>query len=500
MLAKTKRERKLDLYEPYLKQREFHALGATKRERGLIAANRVGKTECAAAEVTMHLVGEYPDDWTGKRFNHPTRWWAAGVDGTTVRDVQQKKLCGDPPGLDSALGTGYIPKDAIVGSPSRLARPTNLYDTLTVRCRVNGRLDESALSTLSFKSYPEGREGFQGEGLHGVWLDEQPPDDVYSEAWTRLATTGGHLLLTCTPLKGKTEAIARFMDEPAPERAYVNMGIQDAARGHDPERPHLGHFDPLAIPGIIAGYPAHEREARAYGVPQLGEGRVFLTPEDEFKIERPDVPVFWRKLWGLDFGGVGINSHPFAAVLLAHDTDYDIVYLLNALRLKGMTRLQHIPKIRQICALAPVAWPHDGNEQREGQGATVTLAHQYKVPMEGMPGLNMHHTHATWPQGGYSTAAAVDELDERIKTGRFKVVDTETAFFDEYRMYHRDKGLLVKENDDVLSAVFKGLMMLRIAKPVPLGGDNARLKPRSEPRPVIIDPWLNQPIDSFRNF
>ena len=121
--------------------------------------------------------------------------------------------------------------------------------------------------------------------------------------------------------------------------------------------------------------------------------------------------------------------------------------------MQGVTRLQHIPKIREIAALPPVAWPHDGNEKREGQGTTETLADQYRNPMPGFLGLNMLPSHATWPEGGYSTEAAVNELDDRMKTGRFKVFDDQVDFLSETRQYHRDKGLIVKINDDLLSAL-----------------------------------------------
>jgi len=49
------------------------------------------------------------------------------------------------------------------------------------------------------------------------------------------------------------------------------------------------------------------------------------------------------------------------------------------------------------------------------------------------------------------------------------------GFLEEYRLYHRDKnGLLVKENDDAISAARYGLMSLRFARtsirPPPRGG------------------------------
>ena len=57
--------RRLEFYEPYPKQRAFHAAGNIPGvvERLLCAANQVGKTLSASAEVAMHATGKYPSWW-----------------------------------------------------------------------------------------------------------------------------------------------------------------------------------------------------------------------------------------------------------------------------------------------------------------------------------------------------------------------------------------------------------------------------------------------------
>jgi hypothetical protein len=78
---KTRRltENRLAYYKPYPKQIEFHAAGATVRERLLMAANQVGKTWAGGSECAMHATGRYPDDWKGYRFNRPTVGWASAA-------------------------------------------------------------------------------------------------------------------------------------------------------------------------------------------------------------------------------------------------------------------------------------------------------------------------------------------------------------------------------------------------------------------------------------
>ena len=270
------------------------------------------------------------------------------------------------------------------------------------------------------------------------------------------------MFLTFTPLKGRTTVVERYLSEPAPWRATVIMGIKDAL-----------HIPPERRAEIIAGYPVNEREARTNGTPMLGEGRVFTMPLEAILEPRiSNVPVEWRKIWGVDFG----IDHPFAAVLLAWDIDTDTVHLLHGIRMAGGTPLNHVPAVRAIAAGVPVAWPHDGHQRDKTTG--TELAAHYRNPGPGMQGLNMLGTHATHASGGNSLMAGIDEMNLRMETGRFKVSDQMTEWASEYALYHYEKGIPVALRDDLLAATRYALMMKRFAKPVPLGSRTARV-PRS---------------------
>ena len=56
----------------------------------------------------------------------------------------------------------------------------------------------------------------------------------------------------------------------------------------------------------------------------------------------------------------------------------------------------------------------------------------------------------------------MDMLD-RMQTGRFKVFSNLDDWFQEFRIYHRKDGLVVKLRDDLMSATRIGLMMKRKA-------------------------------------
>ena len=196
---------RLQEYEPYARQRAFHAAGALHRERLLMAANQVGKSWCGAAEAAFHATGRYPDWWEGRRFDRPTRGWAASITAEVARDTVQRLLVGDPR-QEAAWGSGFLPGDSITAWTRRSGAPGAL-DSVSVR-HVSGQV-----STIGFKSYDQGRTRWQGETLDWVWLDEEPPLALYMEAVTRTNTTVGPVWITFTPLLGLSEVVRLFLED-----------------------------------------------------------------------------------------------------------------------------------------------------------------------------------------------------------------------------------------------------------------------------------------------
>lgn len=197
--------------EKYAKHLEFFRVGATFRERCFMAANRVGKTVTGAYETSCHLTGLYPDWWEGRRFDRPIRAWAAGKTNETTRDIVQGSLMGEvQPGVarKGFTGTGLVP-GALIKQDSVAWKQgvADLCDTVKVKHASGG------WSQLGFKSYQQGRGSFEGTAQHVIWLDEEPPLDVYGECLIRTATTKGIILLTFTPLEGMSETVMQFMPQ-----------------------------------------------------------------------------------------------------------------------------------------------------------------------------------------------------------------------------------------------------------------------------------------------
>jgi len=417
-------------YVPYDKQGAFHAAGAAQRERLFMAGNQLGKTTAGAAEVAFHATGLYPEWWRGRRFERPTVGWAAGITAETTRDTVQRLLLGRPRGAN----LGYVP-DRLVEKVASVYTMAGATDTVMVRHASGG------LSVLAFKSYEKGRAKWQGESLDYVWFDEEPPQDVYSEGLTRISATSGLVFMTFTPLLGMSEVVRRFLGDSSPDRGVTQMTIDDAA-----------HIPAAERARIVQGYPPHEREARAMGLPQLGSGRIFPVAESALAVDAFAIPRHWPLIGGIDFGW----DHPTAAVRLALDREADCIYVTHTYRQAEATPMIHAAVLKSWGAGLDWAWPADGLAHDKGSG--VRLAELYRAQ-----GLALLSGHATFEDGSMGVEAGLLEMLERMQSGRWKVFRHLTDWFEEFRLYHRRDGRVVKREDDLLAASRYAMMMRRFA-------------------------------------
>lgn len=210
-------QNKIDSYYPddgplrrelYPKHLEFFRVGRTYRERCFMAGNRIGKTEGSGGyETALHLTGLYPEWWEGRRFDRPVRGWAAGKTSETTRDIIQAKLFGPishHTGDKGVAGTGLV-RGRSLGRITWKAGVADLIDTIQVKHASGG------WSLLGLKSYHQGRGSFEGTEQDFVWLDEEPPEDIYGECLVRTATTNGSVYITFTPLEGITGTVLSFL-------------------------------------------------------------------------------------------------------------------------------------------------------------------------------------------------------------------------------------------------------------------------------------------------
>lgn len=402
--------------ELYKKHLDFFKGGATFKERLFMAANRVGKSESGAYETTLHLTGLYPEWWEGKRFDQPVQWWACGTTSETTRDIVQDKLCGSV----TNLGTGMIPAHLITHHTRRPHGLPGAIEQIWVK-HVSG-----GVSTLGFKAYEQGRQSFEGTAKHGAWCDEEPPQDCYTEMLYRTMTTRGIVYTTFTPLQGMSDVVRGFI-EPDKEEAkgyklMINAGWDDV--------PHLSEDEKRSL---LATTPPFQRDARSKGLPQLGAGAIYQMPESELSVMPFAIPNHWPRVFGMDTGGVT------AAVWLAVDRENQTVYLYDCYKRDHPEPVIHasaikargswIPGVADAAALLMTA--HDREQ-------TIRL---YKKM-----GLDL-----SLPDKAVETG--IQEVWELMSGGRFKVFSSVSAWWQEYRLYHRDeKGKIVKTNDHLMDA------------------------------------------------
>ena len=434
-----------DLYKKHL---SFFRAGKEHRERLMIAGNRSGKSTIGAYEMTCHLTGRYPPWWEGRRFGKPIKAWACGESGKKVREVVQEKLFGPP----NAIGTGMIPGEYITSRNMKAGVP-DAIDTAWIQHISGGH------SLLTLKSYEQRREGFDGDAIEVIWLDEEATVPIYTECLLRSMTTGGLLLLTFTPLSGLTELVQLFL--PGGTLDQTAVGSRFVVSCTWDEVPHLS---PEVKEELWASIPPYQRDARSKGIPQLGSGAIYPVPESDVVIADFQIPDHWPRAYALD---VGWNKT--AAIWGAQDPETATIYLYSE-----YYRAQAEPVIHAEAIKARGSWipgvidpAARGRSQRDGS----RLMQCYQDL-----GLDLQFSENAVEAGLY-------EVWQLLSSGKLKVFESCQNWREEFRLYRRNEdGKIVKERDHLMDCT-KYLCLS--------GRDRMRalpVKQKPEPQYRYVDP------------
>lgn len=442
LLEEKKRREHLNRYKTlystlYPWQTEFVSKTGEYSQVCLIAANRIGKTYTGTYVDAIHALGEYPEDWTGHRFDHAPLIWVLGYSGEKLRDLLQAPLVGNL--SDGKCDGGLIPADRVVDViPSGVPR---LAKEVKVKHASGG------VSRVQFWSYSQGQHALMGDSVDWFHIDEEPKDQtIYPQVLTRTATgdqgRGGRGILTFTPENGRTDLVIQFMDTPGPGQYCMNAGWDDA--------PHLSE---KVKEELIASYPEHQREMRTKGLPMLGHGRIYDLAEDYITCDPFEIPPHWFVIDGMDFGW----DHPQAQVQLVEDRDTGTFYVTRAWKKERNSPNEAWGAVKLWAAGVPTAWPLDGLQTEKGSGKQQKAYYSEA-------GFSLCHEHATWPDGSNGVEAGLFELRDLMSKGKLKVFRGLRDWFDEFLQYHRDeRGNIVKKRDDVMDATRYAYMMRRYA-------------------------------------
>lgn len=410
--------------ELYPKHTQFFEAGSVYRERMMMAANRIGKTEGVGGyELVLHLTGQYPSWWTGRRFNRPIKAWAAGDTGKTVRDILQEKILG-PVG---SFGTGLIPKTCI----NKVLNKAGIADAVEI---VSVKHISGGNSRLTFKSYDQRREAFQGTEQDVILLDEEPPMDVYTECLMRTMTNNGMVMLTFTPLMGMSEVVLSIL----PKGTESEDGETDESQSKfvvSASWDDVPHLSPAAKQQLWDSIPPFQRDSRTKGIPQLGAGAIYPVPESDIIVPDFAIPDHWPRGYALD---VGWNRT--AALWGAHDLESDIIYLYSE-HYRGQAEPSvHAESIRGRGKWIPgcIDPAARGRSQRDGE--------QLKQQYEDL-GLDLMNANNAKEAGIYA-------VWQRLSYGKMKVFSSLNNWKSEFRLYRRDdKGQVVKINDHLMDCM-----------------------------------------------
>ena len=435
------KEDQLQDYLPLERQLEHHIKGAKYPHRLFRANNQGGKSWAGGAEFAMHVTGEYTPKWKGWRFNRPIVGWAAGVTADATRGNVQRMLFGEE---GMPVGTGFIPKRCIV------------FETLSMSTSEPGLIKwarirhvSGGLSLVKLLFYSQHVDAWQGPSVDFFWWDEEPPNAKHSEGMARMIKTRGRSQMTFTPLKGRSQVYLFYADDQLRKPGFIDTRMTM----------HESAVPAEEVEAEILKWPEHERTARVYGDPMIGEGLIYNVPESKLICDPIEIPRWWPQGGSMDFG----RGHPFAAVKMAWDRDTDTIYVTAEYRETSTTAADDVQALKHWGAWLAWFWPPDGSREEKTTGAQ--LAEEYRKE-----GLKMHYKHAQYEEtidkvGGYRSRTSVErglnDILTRMREGRFKVFSTCTKWFDERRLYHRLDGKVVKKEDDLMDATRGGVMSLR---------------------------------------
>jgi phage terminase large subunit-like protein len=411
--------------ELYVKHMKFFAAGAKYRQRLMLAANRIGKTEGVGLyELTLHLTGRYPDWWVGRRFTRPIKAWACAVTQQKVREILQDKLLG-PVGH---WGEGMLPHDSIVKVTAG-GGVADSVSTVYVASRWGG------VSQVEFKSYEQGRKGFEGTEQDVILEDEEPPLSIHTECLIRTMTNDGIMMLTFTPLQGMSEVVLDFLpggrlkddaaveDPLAPASSkYVIMATWDDA-------PHLSD---AVKKELWESIPPFQRDARSKGIPQLGSGAIYPVLESEIVVPDFAIPDYWPRAFALD---VGWNRT--AAIWGAWDLETGTLYLYSEYYRSQAEPIIHVQGIR-----ARGSWIN----------GVIDPASRGRSQADGTQLLSLYEDLGLVLQpADNGVESGIYKVWQGLSTGKIKVFGSLQNWLAEFRMYRRDdKGKVVKDFDHLM--------------------------------------------------
>jgi phage terminase large subunit-like protein len=449
-IADDMRYHQLKYFRPFKHQFEFFKTGNSER-RGILAANRIGKTVSTCFETAYHLTGLYPDWWEGHRYSGPITAMVAGEGWSQVALVLQNELLGTQDvKISENLGSGAIPRECIVTGTMRNDGANCIG--VEIRHKSGGN------SYLLFANYTQEVRQLQGFKLNLAVFDEQPPDDFFSEIVTRTATTQGKVLCSFTPLKGLNGLVSKFWNKEEGYE-YIRVSWDDC-----PE------YDPWGLPFLLNAtrrqlerdYLPHEREARIAGKPVMGKGAVFqLSNWPTYKTGEIDftrLPNIQRVI-ALDLGLVNDKT----VISLIYWEPYErVAYLHRQIIVQGIEEavptqyINHL--LRPEVFGTPIVLPADANTSGRYTMSSSSIRELFESYE-----LNVYEKAIMNPPDNEGRVTnhksyGINQMRQMLEVGSLMVNENCTNFLSEAQNYFVDERGRFSDPDDCIDSCRYGIL------------------------------------------
>lgn len=445
------RAHKLYQIIPNKRQREY--INSHCRFNMLCGLNQGGKSTAGQIKTTYHITGRYPDWYTGHRFEEPIYCLIGGETDERTRD----NISDDLFGSRSDRGSGFIPS-CDFDPPSehivvKTGGATGLIDIARVK-HYNPAGEFDGYSTVKFFSYNQVH--MAGYTPDYIFIDEEPPIEVWNELKARFNKTRGFMDIVMTPLDGYTDLYNKYHDDKTGLFRMIHYTIDDAE-----------HLSKERKKELLKEYSGDlQMRTRLYGEPTVGSGAIYPVDLYNHVIDPQQIPGTFKRIIGLDFAH---TAGHWAATSWAIDPHLEEWWLVGAYKQAGVSSSAFADAVKGLNgAIIPCAWPHDNRIQSDGRRIKQVLQDH---------GLRMLPSHAHFVvaagpdklQKVNHTDLAIKRGRELMEGGRLKVFNTPNCmeFVRECRQYRQKEGDIVRHQDDhLIDSFHKAIFMERHAKPL----------------------------------
>lgn len=260
---------------------QFEFLTSKADTRAYFGANRAGKTTAGCVEVCFHTTGQYPDWWTGRRWDRPVKGRIFASDFSKGVSVITEKL------------HEWFPKDCIIHiDKNNLKAEVGWH----IRHKTGGI---SFFDMLTYEQDPYLAEGWNGDF---ALFDEPPPRAMYIATIRGLIDNNGLCMFTLTPLK-EPWLFDQIYNSKSKRVFSVIADMRHNSRRMNPLSYQMVGLEDQAIERFECELTEEERETRMHGKFRYLAGRIWKEWERE-------VHTFDRRIWVAGKNNVVVDGQP----------------------------------------------------------------------------------------------------------------------------------------------------------------------------------------------